>query len=424
MLSLLTDIQTDMLGHRLVPLYQDLERFVIESIARRLLKMHRYTETAELQAQSMRELGFSPASIQREVLRFMNANHDFRVAVSENTRAYKKEVIAHINQTQASARASLKVLMADAGGIAFRGDLRLWHEAGKDLTKPSAFAQIVRAMRSRTGDDLLNLTQTTAFRMKSGLITPVERAFNNALDMALVKVTSGVQGFSDAIRDAVTELADSGLRTVDYKSGVKRQLDSAVRNCIQTAVGQLSGDVTIENCRNTGVNHVQVSAHWGARTDGTGGHGDHLYWQGKVYCLVGSDGQYRNLSEATGYPNDPKGMKGYGCRHDMYPYWVGISEPVVWPKEPNPISYQGRRYTYTEATGKQRMLERDIRRYKRRVYALKSLGAATSDVEHLIESKKDSYKLFSDIMGLRAKWERTMVAGDGPTDWKRVFGKE
>jgi hypothetical protein len=422
-LPLLTDLQTDLLGERLVPLYQSLERFVINSVARRLRKMHRYTETAELQAQSMQKLGFSPARIQREALRTLQADKAYRVAVAENTRAYKKEITACISQTRTSARASLKEVMTDAGNMAFRGDLRLWREAGNDLTKPSAFAQIVKAMRNRTGEDLLNLTQTTAFRTNTGLITPVERAFTYALDMALVKVTSGVQGFSEAIRDAVIELADSGLRTVDYQSGVHRQLDSAARNCIQTAVGQLSGDIMMENCRLTGVAHVQVSAHWGARTDGTGGHGDHRHWQGKVYCIEGSDGQYANLGDATGYPYDPRGLKGYGCRHDFYPYWIGVSEPVQWPAEPRPITYQGRRYTYTEATQKQRSMERDIRRYKRRAYASEALGVDTAVIERSIEARKDAYKHFSDIMKLRAKWERTMITGDGAVDWKRVFAK-
>ena len=420
---MLTSDQIDLLGESLVPLYQALERFVIQSVARRVKKMRRYTETAELQAQALRELGYSPARIQREVMKTLNADRAYRVAVAENTRAYKKALAAKIAETRAVGKADVKPLLANAGNLAFRGDVSFWRKAGKDLTRPSALSQLVQAMRRATGDELSNLTRTTAFRSPVGQLTPAAQAFTHALDTALVRVTSGADSFNSAIRDAVMELADSGLRSVDYRSGVHRQLDTAVRNCVQTAVGQLSGEISMENCRQTGVQLVEVSAHWGARTDGTGGHGDHQAWQGQVYCLNGTDGAHRNLADTTGYPDDPAGLHGYNCRHDFYPFWEGVSEPAKRPEESAPVEYRGARYTYTEATQKQRAMERTIRRDKRRVYTDQAHGNDVSVPLSQIESRKDEYQRFSDATALRPKWERTMVEGEGAADWKRIFKK-
>ena len=56
----LTDEQLELLGNRLVPLYQELEQDVIADIARRVKKTGRYTETAELMARALMEQDILP----------------------------------------------------------------------------------------------------------------------------------------------------------------------------------------------------------------------------------------------------------------------------------------------------------------------------------------------------------------------------
>ena len=84
---MLTEQQLDILGEALTPFYHELEQFTIRDIARRLIKTGRLTETAELQAQALRAQGFSPAKIQRAVMKFLNGDAVFRNSVLENTAA-------------------------------------------------------------------------------------------------------------------------------------------------------------------------------------------------------------------------------------------------------------------------------------------------------------------------------------------------
>lgn len=420
---MLTEKQVEIIGNALLPPYQALEKYVIQDVARRLVKTGRFTETAELQAQALREQGFNPARIQREVMKQLNGNARFKAAALENTAEYKKALSAKIKAATATAKKTAADAMPEIGNLAFRGDLSLWAKAGQSLTKPGTLSQITAAYSKQLAGNLANITKTTAFVLKTGATVPAQQAYARALDNALVRVTSGAQSYTEAIRDIMRDMADSGLKTIDYASGVKRQVDSAARNAMVTSAGQLSGSITDANCDQTGVEHVEVSSHLGARTDGSGGHGDHQAWQGKVYRRKGSDAQYANLEEATGYPNDPTGLHGYNCRHEHYPFWEGISEPNPPLVEPPNKTYNGREYTYYQSTQRQRALESDIKRYKRRAYADEALGLDTKALNGMIESKKDAYAAFSKAVDIRPKWDRTMVDGEGAADWKRVFAK-
>ena len=59
----LTEEQLELLGNRLVPLFHEFERAVINDIARRLRKTERLTETAEIMAETLRDKGFYTNSL-------------------------------------------------------------------------------------------------------------------------------------------------------------------------------------------------------------------------------------------------------------------------------------------------------------------------------------------------------------------------
>lgn len=412
----LTDEQIELLSGRLVPLYQELEQEVIADIARRVKKTGMYTETAEIMAKSLMEKGYSPAKIRSEVMRMLRADKEYQKAVDQNTLEYKQEITEKIRAIEEKAKAEGNKIVAEAGTMAYNNDLSMWEQAGKNLSEPNGFAQLVEAMRKQTEVELKNLTKTTGFKGMG--LTAVENAYTHQMDLGLVKLTSGGYSWQQVVNDCVRNLSQSGLRQIDFKSGRSMQLDTAARLCIRTASGQLAGKVTMLNMEATGEQLVEVSSHWGARTDGSGGHSDHAYWQGKVYAMdhglhaaesrrIGYS--IKNLEDVTGYPSDPAGLCGYNCRHTMSPFFEGISEPNKWDPEPNPVEYRGRTYTYYQATQKQRQMERDIRATKREIEARKAVGEETSDLRNLLKRQSQEYHYFSDTVGIRAKDERLRV---------------
>ena len=396
---MLTENQYEMLGDRIAALYQALEQDVIADIARRVRKTGRFTETAELMAKSMMQTGKSPAQIRKEVMKVLRADPAYRKEVAANTKQYKRDTIHKIRQTEKEAAAIGNMLIAEAGDMSFNKDLWLWHQAGKTLTKDSAFVRLVEAMAEQTEGELKNLTRTTGFKGVHGTIA-VMNAYQNTLDKALLKMTSGAFSFDRAAEDCVKELAHSGLRRINYASGRSYQLDTAARMCLRTGSAQLSAKISMHNCDNTGVDLVEVDAHWGARPE-------HAKWQGQIYSRSGKHGKYPDF-EACHY-GEIDGLCGVNCRHSFYPFFEGISVPNTWEPEPDPVEYHGRTYDYYQATQKQRQMEREVRATKREIEAAKAYGQDTKELNAELRKQISEYHAFSKAAGIRPKDNRLRV---------------
>lgn len=430
----LTEEQLEIISEALLPLFQYLEKEVIVDIARRIKQTLTYSRTAELQAMSMRELGYSPAKIRKEAMKLLNADPEFRKAVAKNTLEYKREIKKLINNITKEAYKANDEIVAGAGNMSWIDDLSVWKDAGKELGDNSFLQQLVDSFADQTASELKNMTQTTGFKMMSGF-EAVENAYKRELDKAVIKICSGTFSTDKVVRDVVHDLAQSGLRSIDFASGYSMQLDTAARLAIRTGCHQLAGKVTDKNMEQTGENLVYVSKHWGARNTGTG-HANHEQWQGKVYFIKeGTDyseevkriGQDRitSLWYATGYSvdgahaNDPLGLNGYNCRHTHYAWFEGISELPDDDPEPGPVTINGKTYDYYAATQKMRSMERGIRALKREREALSKLGMDTTEVQAKIRKKTSEYHQFCKDAGIRAKDNRLRYEA-GTSDLKKT----
>lgn len=397
---MLTEEQLEIYGDVLVPVFQQLEQDVIADIARRVRKEERWTETAELQAEELRKLGWSPYRIRIEVLRRLQASKEYAAMVERNTLEAKAAQQAAIDEAREALREQAPELFETVGNMAFHNDLSVWKQAGQKLTRGGAVDAAVSAMRKHATGEILNLTRTLGFSFPTGSV-PARKAFTAVLNSALTQVVSGTVSYQQACANAVRLLTQSGLRHIDYKNNVARQIDTAVRNAVLTASAQLSGEIMQANIEESGVEYVQVSAHWGARES-------HEVWQGKVYSLA----EFRSVC-GYGEPSNPDHIYSYNCRHTHYPYWPGISEPVEYPPEPGPFEVDGKKYTYYQATQRQRAMERSIRAMKRDALAQDAMGdrGALAAAKIRLDEKMAAYKRFSAQVNMRPRLERTQVFG-------------
>ncbi len=421
---MLSDEQLEIISDAIIPLFQYLEKEVIADIARRIAKTLTYSRTAELQAVSMAKLGYSPAKIRKEAMKMLNADSNYRKAVAKNTLEYKREVRDIINGITKSAYLANDTIMADAGNMSWINDLSVWKSAGRELTDNSYLKQLVDVFSKQTAGDFKNMTQSTGFKVMSGY-EGVQNAYRRELDKAVIKICSGTFSQEKVIRDVVHDLAQSGLRSIDYASGYSMQLDTAVRLAVRTGCHQLAGKIMDENIKQTGENLVYVSQHPGARNTGVG-HANHEQWQGKVYFIKdGTDyskeahriGQDRIMSlwYATGYSvdgtheSDPAGLYGYNCRHSHFAWFEGISS---LPKEDKrePVTIDGKTYDYYAMTQKMRYMERNIRALKREKEAINSLpeelGLDTQEIDARIKRKTAEYKDFCRDCGVPEQTSR------------------
>lgn len=406
---MLSDEQLDILSEAIQPLFQYLEKEVIADIARRIQKTLTYSRTAENQAVAMRNLGFSPARIRKEAMKLLNADAEYRKAVARNTLEYKKEIKKIIENIVKEAYIANTDIVANAGNMAWVDDLAVWKDAGKKLGNNSFLSQLAESFSTQTAGALKNMTQTTGFKTMSGY-EGVADAYRRELDKAVIKICSGTFSQDKVIKDVVHNLAQNGLRTIDFESGYSMQLDTAAALAVRTGCHQLAGRVQDKDIEQTGENLVYVSKHWGARNTGTG-HANHEQWQGKIYYIKPGE-NYKEEAErigqnyimdlwyATGYSsdgshaNDPLGLYGYNCRHNHYVWFIGASTFPEEQAEPEPVTINGKTYDYYAMTQKMRYMERGVRALKREKEALEALGMDTTEIKAKIRRRTAEYKEF------------------------------
>lgn len=296
------------------------------------------------------------------------------------------------------------------------------------VTKPERLvdeADIV-AIRRQTWGAYKNITGSMGFLVvQGGRLTMLEpaTAYEWALDSALLQVQSGAISYNQAISDAVKQLADSGLKTVNYESGHTDSIDVAVRRAVMTGVNQLNQCYREQSMDYLGTDLVEVTAHLGARNiDGPMGWEDHAAWQGKVYRWrkypKTSKGNYPDFEDTCGM-GSVTGIGGANCRHSFWPYIEGVSErtysdeqlEAMKPENRPKIEFEGKEYDDYQATQMQRRIERTIRKQKRLKAGYEAAGL-TDDVAAVgakLRRLNEKYRAFSKAAGLPEQRERMRV---------------
>lgn len=376
-----------------------MENQIIGDIARRVASTGRLTETAELQAEALKEQGYSPERILAEVRKTLNADSKYMSEVAYQTKEYKAEVAEIIRETVEEAKQMNNYLVSQAGMMSYRDDLSIWKEHGVDLKNDNVLSQLIAAYTKQTEGALENITGTTGALSLNG--ATLKNAFRHELDLAIIKTVSGGFSFNKALDDCCHNLARNGVQVI-YPSNRKISIEAAARMCIKTGISQLSGKITEANLKKTKTNLVYVSAHAGARPE-------HAKWQGKVYTYDGEPTpQYPDFEEETGY-GSVTGLKGVNCSHEFYPHWEG--DPIPEFKEPEPMEYNGKEYTFYEATQEQRRMERKARELQREIEAQRAAKNydKLSELNALKNKNLSDYLDFSMATGLNPKLSRMNI---------------
>lgn len=395
----------DALPGELAELFRSLENTLLDEICTRLNLKDQLNEVAVQAIRSLRSHGIGLDEIKKAIKKTTNLSDtkldELISDVVERNRAYYTELI-------------------DLAG----------------LTQPETLVDeaVIDALRRQTKEDFRNITQSMGFLVDNGrtMLAPA-KAYQWALDNAELQVQSGTVNYNQAIQSAVKQLAESGLKTVNYESGHVDSVDVAVRRAVMTGVNQVCDQYTNQSAEYLGTRYFEVSAHSGARDKpGASPWSSHKDWQGKVYYQSESGeadprGEYKDLAETTGY-GYVDGLTGANCRHHKSPFIPGVMERTYTDEQLEHIDdglgcdFDGKHYTAYEATQMQRRLERTIRKQKRLRDAYKAAGleedAQTANIK--LRRLNAKYKEFSEAAGLPEQKERMRVTYSGDlTDDKR-----
>ena len=383
----------DVLPEELAELYRALEDTLLDEICSRLKLADQFNEVTVQDIRALRSHGIDLKDIEKA-----------------------------IRKTTGISEKKLKELLDDvvARNQKYYTDLiDLAH-----ITQPDALVSIedTWAIYEQTKQTMRNLTRSMGFLVDAGrTMLPPARAYQWALDSAVMQIQSGAISYNQAIKSAVQKLA-GGLKVVNYESGHVDHIDVAVRRAVMTGVNQICDQYTNQSAEYLETRYFEVSAHSGARDKpGASPWSSHKDWQGKVYYQSESGepdplGLYDDLVETTGY-GYVDGLTGANCRHHKYPYVLGVSERTYTDEQLEHIddglgcTFDGKTYTAYEATQMQRRIERQIRAQKKLRNAYKEAGLSEDATAANIKLRRlnAEYSRFSKAAGLPEQPERTKV---------------
>ena len=394
---MLTGDEIESLPIGLEKLFRGLEKRIMRDIIRRLKAAGEITRSADWQIYRSAELGKTIDEIKKEIAETLDGGDE------------------EVNR-----------LFDEAAKTSWARDKKLYKSVGQTpiaYKDNETLKQLVAAVKKQTSDELRNITGTlgvaTANKGRIKTVSLTEY-FTDTLDNAALDISSGAFDYNTVLKRTVTELVNSGIRTINYDSVSKRpttaRVDVAARRAVMTGVNQLTAKISEDNAKTLGTDMYEVSAHSCCRPE-------HVEWQGGWYTMA-------QLKSVCGY-GKVDGLKGANCGHDFDAVIPGVSEPSYTPEELQKMraeeskkhEYNGKEYTKYEASQRQRRLERTIAARRHAVDLLEEGGADEQTIQTAkasFQAVSQEYTRFSKAMGLPQQRERvgTALAGmkyDEPT---------
>ncbi len=262
--------------------------------------------------------------------------------------------------------------------------------------------QLITAQFWETSQTLLNLSQTTVY----------SQTYQNLIDRAVTAVQVGTEDYASAIRSVLRQTASEGLciningsSKVQYASGYKRRIDTAVRQNVLDGARALFARMSEETGKAFGSDGVELSAHMLCATD-------HLPYQGRQFA----NDAYQSLQQTL-----KRAFTTWNCKHVAMPIILGISEPTYTEEELETyrqnstelITIDGKTRTRYEWSQVQRKLETAVRAQKDVANLAKASGDdfLRREAQAKINAYTKQYEAISSQAGLELRKDKMTVSG-------------
>lgn len=268
----------------------------------------------------------------------------------------------------------------------------------------NAYAQRVAVQSAQT---MQNLSNTTA----------VSAAYQQAVDRAVLAVSSGLTDYRSAAREIIRDMGYNGLQVV-YASGYHRRLDTAVRQNIIDATNQIAQEGSLMMGDALGYDAVEISAHPNSAPD-------HEPVQGRVFLRSEFDkmqaGQDFVDVDGKRYSGFARPIGEWNCGHIAMAFSTEYSIRRYTPEQLEEwrkanaagCEFGGRHYTRYEADQKMRALETSVRRLKDAANAARVNDDMDErrELQEKINRISARYGKLAEAAGLPTRRDRMRVEG-------------
>ena len=284
----------------------------------------------------------------------------------------------------------------------------------------------VKAIAKITADKYVNLSNTIAFVTHNAkgrvVYNTIVKTYQNVLDKAIINTGQGKETFDSAMRQAIRELVESGIRTVDYESGKSMRLESAVRMAMQGGLRDMNNQLQLQFGKEFDADGVEISVHENPAPD-------HELVQGKQFSNIEFK-KFQNDQDAISYDgisfpaefegHDRRSIGQYNCYHYIFNIVLGVNKPLYTNEELQAIvdrnnkgfDFDGKHYTMYEGQQLQRKLETEIRKTKDLQITAKATGdnVLLNESQSKINALTNKYNKLNRISGLKSQIQRASVS--------------
>lgn len=332
----------------------------------------------------------------------------WRIQILQDAGELLENITAELSLYTGKQIQEIRSAMEEAGVKALKADDLIYSAAGLSTVPLWESPALVRLMERNMNASLgewRNYTRTTAEEAQRLYITECDKAYN--------RVMSGAVAYTQAVKEAVEEVASAGV-AVKYPTGHTDTLETATARAVRTGIAQAIGDISLKRMEEMDWDIILVSAHIGARTgDGGQNPGNHLWWQGQFYSRTGKDKHFPPFSQ-TGYGTG-EGLCGWNCRHS-FGCGDGVHNPYKDIQTEDNVRME-------KLEKRQRELERRVRKTKRAVMGMQTAVEQCQDEaakfalqqeldrkSYLLQRQNQAYQDFCKYNNLRPLSERLKIA--------------
>lgn len=289
---------------------------------------------------------------------------------------------------------------------------------------------LVRQVAMTTLNTYRNISATTGLtfldRFGNSVTKPIEQAYWEILDDAIMNVNMGKETFESALQKQLQTIGEAGIQSIEYQSGIHRRIDSAMRMNLQAGITELfekeqellgdqfesdGWEITVHE--NPAEDHEEVQGHQFTNEEflSLQLYGVAKDVDGEIIDIHNKYGGFRPIGELN-------------CYHEAISIVIGVSKPRYTKEELNEIiqrnndgfEFEGEHYTNYEGTQIQRKLETEIRKAKESQIIAKAGNKPelVQKEERKIDLLTNKYYELSKASNLPTKLERLRVNGYKP----------
>ena len=380
--------------------YQDVTDQVLENIARHF-NTGKGLATMDWQMKKLAELGQVREETIRIIAKGTGQNEDMiRIALQDAIDAALKDVEPALRE------AAKKGMLADGGELTASASVQRIFDTY--LAQAKEATNLVNTVMLESGMNAFRAVVSDTVQWEQQLTTRAQtQAAQEILNSETGKVITGVSSRQEALKRAITRMADNGLTGFVDRGGHNWTPEAYVNMDIRTTAGNVATQAVFARNEDYGNDLVWVPIKAEARPLCAP-------WQGKLISMNNRTGTVRDLDGdsveitpvyLTSY-GEPAGLWGINCGHTPpNPFIPGLSKI-----RGTPPSEKVNEERYAESQ-QQRTLERKIRYAKREAATLKAAGLDTSDADAKVKRYQADMRAFIDETGRTRRRDREQIGG-------------